>query len=331
MRTSITSAALAAAVASAAFGSSAQSQPAYPTKPIELVVSSGAGGGADVSARLLANYLSKKKGITINVVNKTGGGFIIGMNYVLTSPPDGYTMMADAHAFASLLPIVSPSLPFDWRKRTWIAKISHDIPIYLVQMTSPWKTLDDVVQFAKANPGKMRWATAGPSGISTAAIVQFFGTTGIPPANVTSTHVVLKSGAEVLAALAGGHIEFGAQQTSEATEMILGGKVRALGVVSKERLKELPDVPTVTEVGHPKLDVVGWHGLSGPPALPEHIKKYWLDATADAMKDPAFIEILLKAYKVPGYLSGKDFEAYVEQEHTMYQGVFEYMKKGAAK
>ena len=118
MRTPMTSLALAAAIATAAFGSHAQSQPAYPTKPIELIVPAGPGGGADISARLLSNYLSKKKGITINVVNKTGGATIIGMNYVMTSAPDGYTMLADAHAFASLLPVVSPSLPFDWRKRS---------------------------------------------------------------------------------------------------------------------------------------------------------------------------------------------------------------------
>jgi tripartite-type tricarboxylate transporter receptor subunit TctC len=327
----MTSLALATAIATAAIGSHAQSQPAYPTKPIELIVPAGPGGGADISARLLANYLSKKKGITINVVNKTGGATIIGMNYVMTSAPDGYTMLADAHAFASLLPVVSPSLPFDWRKRTWIAKISDDIPIYLVQMTSPWKTLDDVAQFAQANPAKLRWGTATPNGISAAAIVQFFGASGVPPTNVASTHVVLKSGAEVLAGLAGGHFDFAAQQASEATGMIQGGKVRALAVISKERLKEIPDVPTVTEVGHPKLNVIGWHGLSGPPALPDHIKKFWLEATEDATKDPVFLENLLAANKVPAYVSSKEFETFVEREYVIYQEVFSYMKKDAGK
>jgi tripartite-type tricarboxylate transporter receptor subunit TctC len=314
-------------MAVSAFLPLAQAQSAYPSKPIELIVPSGAGGGADTSARLLANYLTKKKGITINVVNKTGGGFIIGTNYVMTSAPDGYTMIADSHGFSTLLAIVSPSLPFDWRKRTWIAKMSEDIPMYLVQSNSPWKTLEDVANFAKANPGKMRWATAGPSGISTAALVQFFGKSGIPAANVAPTHVVLKSGAEVVAALAGGHIEFAAQQTSEATEMIQSGKIRSLGVVSKKRLPELPDVPTVAEANFPELDVVGWHGLSGPPGLPADVTKFWLDATEEASKDPEFIDALLKAKKVPAYLAGKAFESFAEREFKVYEGVFEYMKK----
>jgi tripartite-type tricarboxylate transporter receptor subunit TctC len=327
MKRAICSILIGLGVGASAFMQLAHAQPTYPNKTIEFIVPSGAGGGADTSARLLANYVSKKKGVTINVVNKTGGGFIIGTNYVMTSAPDGYTMLADSHGFSTLLAIVSPSLPFDWRKRTWIAKISHDIPIYLVQADSPWKSLSDVAEFAKANPGKMRWATAGPSGISTAAIVQFFGKSGIPPANVTSTHVVLKSGAEVIAALAGGHIEFAAQQTSEATGMIQSGKIRALGVVSKERLSEIPDVPTVAEAKYPALDVVGWHGLSGPPGLPPHIAKFWLDVTQEASKDPDFIDALLKANKVPAYLSNKEFEAFAEHEHGVYEGVFEYMKK----
>ena len=304
-----------------------EAQSAYPNKPIEFIVPSGAGGGADTSARLLANWLTKKKGITVNVVNKTGGGFIIGTNYAMTSAPDGYTMLADSHGFSTLLAIVSPSLPFDWRKRTWIARMSEDTPIYLVQANSPWKSLSDVADYAKANPGKMRWATAGPSGISTAAIVQYFGKSGIPPANVTSTHVVLKSGAEVVAALAGGHIEFAAQQTSEATEMILSGKIRALAVVSKERLPEIPDVPTVGEAKFPSLDVVGWHGLSGPLGLPADVTKFWLDATKEASSDPEFLDTLLKAKKLSAYLAGKEFESFAEREFEVYQGVFEYMKK----
>src|SRR5262245_58895377 len=124
----------------------AWAQPAYPTKPVEIIVPWGPGGATDLCTRVIAKYATQKFGIPVNVVNKPGGGGLIAINEVLTSAkPDGYTLLAETHGGSSMVGAFNEpkDVPFDWRKRTWIAMVDKDVVLYLVNADSPWKTLKD--------------------------------------------------------------------------------------------------------------------------------------------------------------------------------------------
>ena len=301
--------------------STAQSN--YPSRPIDLVVPYATGGATDTLARLLAKYVSDKKGITVNVVNKPGGGGIVGVREVLTAKPDGYTMLADTHGASTMIGAFNDpaDVPFDWRNRTWIGMMDKDVVLFIVKEDSPWKTLKDVAEFAKQNPGKLRWGTTGRGGIAIPAMQQFFTASGIPPQSVASTQVLFKSGGEGPVALAGGHIDLAAQQIPEALSLIQAKKVRALAVISDKRLSVFPDVPTVAEAGYPNIDAVGWHGVSGPPGLPKNVQDYWVTLLREANQDPAFREMLEKVQKVPVFLGPTELKAFTDAEYEKYLDV----------
>lgn len=308
-------------------GSQAKAQPAYPTKPVEIIVPWGPGGGTDLCMRVIAKYTTQKFGVPVNVVNKPGGGGLIAIREVLTSTkPDGYTLLSETHGASSMVGAFNDpkDVPFDWRNRTWIAMVDKDVVLYLVKEDSSWKTLKDVAEAAKKDPAKFRWSSTGRGGIAIPAMQQFFRAAGITDGAAVS-QVMFKSGSEGPAALAGGHVDFAAQQVAEASGLIDGKKLRAVAVVSDKRLPSLPNVPTVAEAGFPMLDVVGWHGISGPPGLPQHVVDFWVKALKEASQDPMFVEMLGNISKVSVFLGPAELKNFVEKEQVKYLEVSRQM------
>lgn len=289
---------------------------AYPTRPVELVVAFAPGGAADVTARLVAGYVSRKWGQPINVVNRAGGGGIVGTHEVLTARPDGYTLMMDNHAVNALLAVTQTDLPFKWDERTAIARVNLDPVFYTVKFDAPWHTLGEVAAHVKANPQSFRWGTSHAGGISTFAVTQFFAVAGLDIAQ--ANRVVFTGGAPTLTALAGGHIDFAGQQWSEVGGLLAGKKIRGLAVVLPERVKEFPDVPTAREAGFPTLDVVGWQALSGPPGLPAEVVERWSQILREAAADPSFLDQAARIGKVIAYLGPEDFRKFMQAEYEKY-------------
>jgi tripartite-type tricarboxylate transporter receptor subunit TctC len=280
--------------------STAVAQPAYPTRPIEIIVAYNPGGAADVAARLVAAHASKKWGQPVNVVNMPGASGITGALRALNARPDGYTLLCDPHATSAMLFAVESDVPFKMDGKTQIALVTLDPVIYTVKVDSPWKTLKDVAEAAKANPKAFRYGIAGVSGVASFSVSQFLFHAGV---NVKEANkVVFTGGAPTMTALAGGHIDFAGQQWSESTGLIQGGKVRALAVVHPTRLPSLPDIPTAKEAGFPELNVVGWQGLAGPKGLPPAIVQKWNALLEEASKDKEFLEQAAKLNKVVHYL-----------------------------
>lgn len=292
-------------------------QATYPTKPIDIIVPYNPGGGADLSARLLSGYFSKFLGVQLNVINKPGAGGVIGAREVLVARADGYTMLLDGHATSSMLAAFQPGqLPFDWRQRTWLALMTKDPVIYQVRMDGPYKTLKEVAEFIKKNPKQLRWGATGVSGVGSPAGIQFFHANNIPLDTIN--RVIFPGESPVLAALAGGHIDFAGQQYGPSWGMIEGKKVRPIAVIANKRLSLLTDVPTVAEAGYPMLDVHGWHGVSGPPGLPKPLVDFWVRELAKAAKDPLFHEMAEKVKKEVAYLSQSEMIEFVEKEYQKY-------------
>lgn len=288
----------------------------YPTKAIDIIVGFAPGGGADVAARLIAGYASKKWGKPVNVVNQPGASGITAARQVLTSRPDGYTLMLDVHAVSSMLFAVQSDVPFKLEEKTPIGLVTLDPVVYTVKADSPWKTLKDVADAAKANPKSFRYGLGGVAAVASFSVSQFLYGAGVPVAETNK--VVFPGGAPALAALAGGHVDFAGQQWSEAAPLVLGKKIRALAVVHPTRLSTFPDVPTAKEAGHPDLNVVGWQGLSGPPKLPAAVVAKWSALIEAASKDPEFLQQAEKVSKVIVYKGPEAFMQFQQEELKKY-------------
>ena len=294
-----------------------QAQPQYPTRPVELIVGFAPGGGADVAARLIAAYASKKWGQPVSVVNMPGASGITGALHAFRARPDGYTLLLEPHATASMLFAVQSDVPFKWEDRTPIALITLDPVIYTVKYDSPWKSLQDVAAAAKANPKSFRYGLGGVAAVASFSVSQFLYGAGVPVAE--TNRVVFPGGAPALTALAGGHVDFAGQQWSESGGLIQGKKIRGLAVVHPTRLPGLPDIPTAREAGFPDLDVVGWQGLTGPPRLPAAIAQKWAALVEEASRDRAFLEQAAKVNKVIAYKGPEAFLKFQDEELKKYQ------------
>lgn len=288
----------------------------YPTRPITLICPFPAGGGADITARVVAEYLRKKWGQPISVVNVVGGGGVPGVKQALESKPDGYTFFTDVPATAAIMPALYESLPFDWTKRTPIARVHSTPTVYLVNSQSPYKTLGELAKAVKEQPQKFSWGSSGQTGGGTFQIGQFFDTIGV---KISDTKMVVFSGtAPAATALAGGHVDIAGGSIDDTYALISAGKIRALAVGGNKRLPELPEVPTVIEAGFPQLDVELWQGISGPAGLPQYVVDKWATALREAVHDKEFITLSKNVKKDIAYLGPEDFKAYCLKEYKKY-------------
>jgi tripartite-type tricarboxylate transporter receptor subunit TctC len=221
----------------------AAAQGDYPTRPIEIVVPFVAGGGTDLIGRLMADYMSKKWGKPMLVVNKPGGGGIVGARAALKdSRPDGYTVLMDIHTLSSMHIGAWKTPQLTLADRKFAARIVRDPMVFAVKADAPWKSFREFSDWVKANPGELVWSTVGPSGPSRYTAYDWFTQIGV---DGTKTKMVITEGAaDSMAKLAGGHVALAIHSVAEAQAMVQAGKIRLLAVLSPSRIKYIKDVPT---------------------------------------------------------------------------------------
>jgi tripartite-type tricarboxylate transporter receptor subunit TctC len=315
---------LAAGVAGLAAGlgllapAGALAQRDYPTRPIEVVVPFVPGGGTDLISRLVADYVSRKWNTPVLVVNKPGGGGVIGARAALKeSRPDGYTALMDIHTTSSMHVGAWKNPPLTLADRTYAGRIVRDPMVFAVKADAPWKTFKEFSDWAKANPGELVWSTAGPSGPSRYTAYDWLTQIGVDPAR---TRMVITDGAgDSFAKLAGGHVLLAIHSVAEAHAMVQAGKVRLLAVLSPARIKDLPDVPTAEEQGVMKgVRVQWWAAVAFPSATPDPIVRRWEAALAEMAKDPGFLAGAERINMNIDYLPGAETRALVEKEAEGY-------------
>lgn len=284
-------------------------QTKYPSRAIDLVVANPPGGSIDLTARVAAAFLSKRWGVPVNVINKSGGKAIPGSYEVFHAAPNGYTMFNDSAGTSEFLVISEKNLPFDIMQRTYIG--THSAVSYLLATpaNSPLKTLQDLVLEAKNNPQNITYASlAGTTSIEL-AIRQFFAAIG---ADISKTKPVLcDGGAAAVTLTAGGHVLLGSAGVSGWLPSIKAGTVRPFFITSKERNPLLPEVPTSAEVGYPTVTATNWFGISGPPKLPANVVEVWDAALKDMAKDPGVISQFKNIGAVPLYLNAQETRKFI--------------------
>ena len=220
----------------------------YPTKPIELVVPAAPGGGADLAARLVAGYASKKWGQPVNVLNMAGASGITGLLQVINAAPDGYTLLMDGNYLSSLLAASRTDMPVSLDQRTYMGRATIDPLYYMTFVNSPYQTLKDAMDAAKASPDSFTWG-AGQFGSSPMfAQLKLFKAAEVP-IDQTKMVVFEQGNAPSLQALAGGNVLFGIGTAADVTTFQPTGRVRVLGTSAPECAKEFPEVPIAVEQG----------------------------------------------------------------------------------
>jgi tripartite-type tricarboxylate transporter receptor subunit TctC len=289
----------------------------YPKEPITFIVPWGPGGASDLAARAIARYIPKYIGQQLVVVNKAGAGGAVGMESLIRSKPDGYTMFGASIGSNTLTPAFTPKLPFKYDEITFICRTQVNPAALVVKADAPWKTLQDLVDDIKKDPGKFMYGTSGTGSMQNVGAIRFLKAIGVDPKKVTM--IPYNSGNEQVVALLGGNIHFTYTNLVEPIAQLRAGKLRALALLPK-RVEEFKSVPTFAEAGLPGIDVLGWRGVAGPPNLPADITRKWVDAMEKLTKDKEWIDTALKLGDIPGYLGPKEFKEMVEKEYNSMKG-----------
>jgi len=258
----------------------------YPEKEITVIVPWAAGGGTDLITRFLADLMDKNLGKPVVVVNKPGGGGLVGFKQLAAAKPDGYTLGITTNSM--ILHKYAASSYLDWRELAPIALHNNDPAGFTVKIDAPWKTIKEALDFARANPLKMRVANSGPGAIWHVAAALLGSKTG-----VQFTHVPYGGANPAAVAVAGGHVEATSCSPAEVGTLIKGGKLRLLAIASEKRDPLFSDVPTFKESG---IDFVFgvWRCLEAPKGTPKEIISKLENSVKTAVNDPKFKDFMTK-------------------------------------
>jgi tripartite-type tricarboxylate transporter receptor subunit TctC len=254
---------------------------AWPAKPVRIVIGAPPGGTADIVARLLADGLQKEWGQPVIVEAKPGAAGMIAMQDFQTQPADGYTLLVSVNALVTEIPHVL-KVRFDpFKDIKPLADLARSGLVFVANASLPAKNVPELVAYAKANPGKLSYAS-----YSAGTISHTMGLELNKAAGIDLNHVPYKGSPPALQDLAGGHVQLMFDGPATSIPMIKGGKVKALAVSGPKRNPALPEVPTFAEQGFPALDEVAWMGLWIKPEVPAELQAKIRQATLKVMTQP---------------------------------------------
>lgn len=308
------------AMAFALFMSGVGAQTAPST--VKLIVGYVAGGPVDAAARVFAPALSRELGQTVVVENRAGAGGALAGQTVVKSPPNGSEIFFAASPTMTITPHVLKAMTFDPLKdMTALAPILSYANVLVINLNQPFKTLPELLAFAKANPGQLAYGSAG-MGASNHLSGELFASR----AGVSMTHIPYKGNAPAMTDVMGGQIQMMFDIIGGAKAYIDGGKVRPLAVTSKERNPALPQLPSMAELGVRDYDVGGWFGLYGPLGMSTELQQRIAMATTKALQDPD----VRKRWIDQGYViwnsNGGELAERMRREHALWAEVTKGMK-----
>jgi tripartite-type tricarboxylate transporter receptor subunit TctC len=290
-------------------------QDSYPSRPIKLIVPLAAGGGIDLTARVTAQKLSDVLGQQVVVENIGGGGSTIGVNAVVRSAPDGYTLLY--HSVTGVVSsVVGKDVPYDWLKDLApVALITRFAPVLIINPSLPAKDLKEFIALAKANPGKFSYGSSG-AGTAIHLASELFKVT----ADVDIVHVPYRGNAGVMPDLLAGRIQMLIDGVPAQTKNIESGVVRALAVTTKTRASSLPNVPTTIEQGL-DYEVPYWTAIYAPAATPKPIIEKLAAEIAKTMRDPGVTGKLRDVGTEAVGSSPEELDAFNRQQFALYRKI----------
>lgn len=290
-------------IASIAYG-------AYPEKPIKVIIGFPAGGPLDAHIRLLVEKLQVALGQTVLVDYKAGAGGAVGAQYVAQSPADGYTILLANTGTMVINPAIYSKSSYDTLKDFQpVARTAQQPLALIVNKDVPAQTLKEFVAYAKANPGKLNYGSAGNGGISHLVPEMLKQETGI-----FMVHIPFKGSAPAFTDLIAGHVQFMAESVPQAASYAKQGKVKALAVTSAKRNPALPNTPTVIETGVANLDVVGFYGILAPKGTPPEVVNKLSQAFKETLESADIQKKMIDQGADPAYLNAEQFSKFLANE-----------------
>ena len=292
-------------------GASTTLAQSYPNRAVQFVIPATPGSAIDIPGRIVADELSKNFGTPFVPINKPGGSFTLGTDFVARSKKDGYTLVYTNNPAIVYSRIISPdTVRYDPDKDLEPLGLhlffAHAIA---VQANSPWKTIKDLLDYAKANPDKLRVSTAGIGSVTHFHLETIESLTG-----TQFNHVPFKSGEAVITALLGGHVEVTFDAVSKIIPHVESGKLRML--LTTIKMKEYPNVPTIRDLGYKQQLVPSWFGMYGPAGLPEEVRKILIPAIEKAMKNPELKAKIEKLQFIVDYRSPAEQKKLAAEEYA---------------
>jgi len=286
----------------------------YPDKPIHLIVPTAPGGSLDAVARIMANEIGERLGQIIVVENRAGAGGNIGNEAAARSAPDGYTLLMASSPLAVNVSLYK-DLKYDPLKDfTPLSLVALQPQVLVVNPGMEMKTVQDVIDYAKANPGKLNYGSAGVGNSQHLAAELFEAKTG-----VDMVHVPYRGGGPAMTDLVGGRLQLMFEPIPSAMGYIQSNRLRAIAVTVKDRVPALPDVPTIAESGIPDYSVSGWLSVMGPAGLPPDIAAKLSETIQAAARNPKTREQLTKlGLQVVGS-TPEEFSEFLKGEVKFYK------------
>ena len=290
---------------------------AYPSKPVRMIVPFPAGGPADIFGRGLAQGLTEQLGQPVIIENVGGVGGVLGVDRALKSAPDGYTLAFNSGSTLSIAPYSFAKLPYDVKKDVALITLVVRVPeVLAVHPSLPVHSLAELVAYAKANPGKVNFGSAGAGSITHLA-----GELLKAEAKVDLVHVPYKGAAPAVTDLLAGQVQMGIFDVPVLLPHIRAGKLKALSVTSASRAATLPDVPTTAEGGYPNVTSDNWYGLVVPAATPAEIQKKLHDAAVAVLQSAALKEQYAKVGGIPMPGSPQDYAKFLAAEQQKWSRI----------
>ena len=290
---------------------------AYPSKPIHMIVPFPAGGPSDLFGRGLAQGMSVELGQPVIVENIGGVGGVLGVERALKSPPDGYTLGFNSGSTLSIAPYSLARLPYDVKKDVALITLVVRVPeVLAVHPSLPVASLAQLVEYAKKNPGKVNFGSAGAGSITHLA-----GELLKAEAKIDLVHVAYKGAAPAVNDLLGGQVQMGIFDVPVLLGHIRSGRLKALAVTSATRSPSLPDVPTTAEAKLPNVTSDNWYGLVVPAATPADIQKRLNTAAVATLKSAAVAEQFAKVGGLASPGTAQDYAAFLAKEQEKWSRI----------
>jgi len=290
---------------------------AYPNKPVRLIVGFPAGGPADIFGRALAHGMASELGQPVVVENIAGVGGVLGVDRVAKSAPDGYTLCINSASPLVIAPYSLTKIPYDVKKDFAFVTLVVRVPeVVAIHPSVPAGTLADLISYARANPGKVNFGSAGSGSITHLA-----GELLKAEAKVDLVHVPYKGAAPAVNDLLGGQVQMGIFDVPVLLGHIRSGKLKALAITSATRAPSLPEVPTTGELNYPNVNSDNWYGLIMAAATPADIQRRVHSAAVAALKSKAVEEQFSKVGGIASPGSPQEYAQFVASEQAKWSKI----------
>lgn len=288
----------------------------YPTKAVTLVVPFAAGGVTDNTARTVAKRLGERLGQPVIIDNRPGGGTSVATNYVAKAKADGYTLLYGSRVTQITNPLINKLPAFTEKEFAPIHTVCDVDALIVANPTRPYKTIKELIDYARSNPGKVNFATPGIGTSAHLAATVFMELT-----KTQMNHVPYKGSAPVVQDLLGGQVDIAFEYPSSTASFIKAGTIRPLAALSQARLPSLPDVPTISQAGVPGAETDSWFALLAPAQTPAPIVERLTAEMAHVMQEPEVRQKLLEAGTVPRAVAGKELQKLIDRETVRWKEI----------